>query len=239
MNNEAIELQPPSAGQVAGRALNLSAVVCRGSIDRGAGDPHAEELLARIRQWLTDFCLVDQQEPWEAETVRAGLGQLQDLQVARATWAVEGLAVLSWALGCSEYPRHDQQVDPFDITDSLGFLADDADQFVSTARLRSVEELHDARELMYAIHCRLRDFIRNKDSKDFTTWVEDRWLDLLRVDRPTLIAAGDLAIGGKAITDAAMDVVQRCEWAVHEQHRASIWLIGEEFPSYWNWGVDT
>jgi hypothetical protein len=92
---------------------------------------------------------------------------------------------------------------------------------------------------MYAVHCRLRDFIRNKGPRDFTTWVEDKWLDLIKINRATLMVAGDLAVGGKAITDAAIDVVRRCEWVVCEQHRASIWLIGEEFPSYWDWGVDT
>jgi hypothetical protein len=239
VTDEEIELRPPTAQQVARRALNLSAVVCRGSIDKGSGDPHAEKLLGRIRDWLGDVHLVNEQEPWEAEIMRAGLGQLQDRQITRATWAVEGLAVLSWALGCYEFPSHDQKVDPFAITDSLGFLAEDADEFISTARVRSAEELHDARELMYAVHCRLRDFLRNKNSKDFKTWVEGKWLDVMKVNRVNLIVAGDLGVGGKAITEAALHDIQNCEWVVCEQHRASIWLVGEEFPSYWDWGVDT
>ena len=141
MADEEIELRPPTAQQSRPACMNLSAVVCRGSIDKGGGDPHAEELLGRIRDWLGDAHLVNEQEPWEAEIMRAGLGQLQDRQITRATWAVEGLAVLSWALGCYEFPSHDQRVDPFAITDSLGFLADDADQFISTARVRRAEEL--------------------------------------------------------------------------------------------------
>ena len=132
VNDDEIELRPPTAEQVARRARNLCAVVCRGSIDKGSGDPHAEELLGRMRNWLKDIPLVEQQEPWEAEIMRADLGQLQDRQVTRATWAVEGLAVLSWALGCSDFPRHDHKVDPFAITDSLGFLSDDADEFISS-----------------------------------------------------------------------------------------------------------
>ena len=239
MSDEEIDLRPPTAQQVAHRALNLSAVVCRGSIDQGSGDPQAEKLLERIRDWLTSLRLVDQQEPWEAEIMRVGLGQLQHWQVAKATWAVEGLAVLSWALGRSKFPRHDQKVNPFATTSSLGFLTSEADEFISTAKLRGAQELLDARELMYAVHCRLRDFLRNKDSKDFTTWIEDTWLDSLKVDRAGLIVHGDLGVSGKPITEAAPDVVQTCEWAVCEQHRASIWLIGEEFPSYWDWAVDT
>ena len=83
---------------------------------------------------------------------------------------------------------------------------------------------------MYAVHCRLRDFLRNKDSKDFTTWVEDKWLDVIKVNRANFIVAGDLGVGGKPITEAALNVVQNCEWAICEQHRASIWLLAKSSP---------
>lgn len=233
MTDEFIELRPPNAQHVARRALILSAIVCRGSIDKGVGDPHAEELPGRIRNWLERAGLVDHLEPAEAEIIRASLGEIGQRQVYWATWAVEGLVVVAWALGCSELPTHDQQVNPFAITDSLDFLSDDAEAFVATARLRSAQEFHDYRELMYAVHCRLRGFLRERDPHDFSTWVEDEWLEMLQLERAHLIVDGDLGIDGKPIAAATREAVQRCEWAICERHRASIWLVGEEYPNYW------
>lgn len=236
MRDEETQFQPPTAPTVARRALALAAVVCRGFIDSGINDPAAEELLGRIRYWLEGVGLSDYLEPWESEIITATLAQLGQQRVSKATWAVEGLAVLAWALGCSEFPRHDQQVDPFAITGSVGFLADTADEFIATACLRSPGELDACRELMYAMHCRIRDFVH---ARDFSAWVEDEWLERLRLSREDLIVDGDLVIGGKPITAASPEDIAKCEWATGERHRASIWLIGEEYPSYWDWTVDT
>jgi|SRR6185312_7435821 len=239
MNEDQIELRPPSAQQVARRALCLCALVCRGYTDNGAGDPHSEQLRERILEWLSRNELQAHLEPWEADLISAELGQSPQDCVYKATWAVEGLSVLAWALGRFDFPAHDQQVDPYAVTDSLYFLADDAKDVIATARLRGGEELVASRELMYAIHCRLRGYLRNKTAGDISHWMEQDWLEALGVDRARLIVDGDLAIGGKPISAVGAENVQKCEWAVCQQHRASIWLVGEEFPSYWGWTVDT
>jgi hypothetical protein len=182
---------------------------------------------------------VEHLEPWEAEIMGLGLGQLTKQQRNQATWAVEGLAVLAWALGCGELPKHDQLVDPFDVTGSVGFLSDEAATFVEDAQLESSEKLRAYREVMYALHCRLRAFIRTPGPHDISHWFEDEWLADLDIDRASLYADIDLRIDGKAISNVPIEQVQRCEAATCERHRASIWLIGSEYPSYWGWGVDT
>jgi hypothetical protein len=239
MSDDELWLEPPDAQQVARRALILSAVVCRGSIDGGAGDEHAEKLPGRIKPWLEGAALTDHLEPWEGRIMRAALGQLPSQCISDATWAVEGLAVLAWALGRSELPEHDASVDPFAVTDAVGFLADDASDFIATAELRSPDELNDYRELMYAIHCRLRGFLRREEANDFSAWVEQAWLDRLRLARGHLIVDHDLSISGKPIAAAAPGDVRRCERVINERHRTSIWLVGEEHPFYWDWSVDT
>ena len=130
-------------------------------------------------------------------------------------------------------------MDPFAVTDSLKFLSDDVGDLLANARLRTPGELHACRELMHAVHCRLRDFLRNGEPKDFSTWLDDDWLTTLGLSGRGLIADGDLGIEGKPLATVPSESVKRCEWATRERHRASIWLIGEEHPSYWDWGVDT
>lgn len=239
MNEEDVKLQPPTAEQVARRALILSAVVCRSSIDGGAGDPDAEALPPRIREWLKQGRLVDHLEPWESKLLESPLGELPQQQVFRATWAVEGLAVLGWALHRLEFPSHDELVDPFVTAEAVGLFNKDAEGIVSAAQLRSAEESSAARELMYAVHCRIRSCLRQRTMVDFRAWIEPAWVDALKLDPTRLIVAGDLGFGGQPISAIGTDALQKREWAVQEHHRASIWLVGEESPTYWGWGVDT
>jgi hypothetical protein len=229
---------PVGATRVARRSLILAAVVCRGSIDAGAGQPEAESLHNRIPEWLTELDLWDEVEPSEEKILHTPLGGLAANDVIRATWYAEGLAVLAWALNRLELPRHDEKVDPYAVTDSLWFLSEDAAEVISTARLRSPIELEACRELLYAIHCRLRDFARNRGRKNFTSWVEKTWMATLGLDAAHLIVHDDLAIDDKVISEVENNRLQECEWVTCERHRAIIWLLGG-YPIYSQTPVDT
>jgi hypothetical protein len=236
-DSSAVE-RPVAATRLARRSLVLAAVVCRGSIDSGAGQPEAESLHKRIVDWLTDLNLWDEAEPCEERILRAALGKLDAKEVIWSTWHAEGLAVLAWALNRLELPRHDEKVDPYTVTDSLWFLSEDAAELISTAKLPSPPEREACRELLYAIHCRLRDFTRNKDRENFTSWVEKAWITTLGLDPAQLIVQGDLAIDGKSITEVEESRLQECECVTCERHRAIIWLCGE-YPIYSQTPVDT
>ncbi len=234
----ALELPTVNATQVARRSLVLAAVVCRGDIDSGADQPEAESLHRRVLEWLTKWNLWNEITPSEEKMLRTPLGTLEAEDVVRATWYVEGLAILAWTLNYFEYPKHDKKVDPYAVTDALGFLSEYADDVITTAELRSPAELEASRELLYAIHARLRDFARNRKPMDFTRWVEKTWLDRLRLDASQLIVHNDLAIDGKTISEVEEDRLQECEWITRERHRAIIWLV-EAYPSYSQTPVDT
>jgi len=178
---------------VARRSLILSGLICRGSIDDGAGQADAEELRSRILEWLTASGLWEEAEPYERSLLHAPLGSLCPKDVFRTTWYTEGLAILAWALNRLELPRHDKKVDPYVVTDALGFLNEDAAGIIRQPELRRRAELEACREMYYAIHSRLRDFNRNKEHKDFTKWIEQSWLATLNVDREHLITDSDLA----------------------------------------------
>ena len=152
---------------MARRSLVLAAVVCRGSIDNHTDQSEAEALRTRVLEWLTWLALWDAVEPGEEKILRTPIGQLEQKDVIRATWYVEGLTVLAWALNRYEFPRHDRKVVPHEVAEAVYFLCEDAEELIHTARLRSRDKRKVCRELLYAIHARLRDFLRNGGSKDF------------------------------------------------------------------------
>ncbi|MGD9644687.1 MAG: DUF4272 domain-containing protein [Pirellulales bacterium] len=227
-----------SPQDVARRALCLAATVCRGSIDHGAGHPDAEDLVDRIDAWIRSLGIDTALESFEVRLLATPLGELPERDRIAATWSVEGLAILAWALGIDELPKHDTKVDPFAVTDSLYFLGSDATRVITDATLRSQQELSAYRELAYAMHCRLRAELRERQTTDFTNWIDPNDLELLVTKPSDLIIDQDLAIGDVSTHQAGRDQVEQCEWITTPRHRAIIWLVEGE-PTYWDTPVDT
>lgn len=232
MTNPAVEVgipqpKPPDLEQVLHRAFAMSGLVCRGSIENGAGHPDAELLHKRILDWLGDIGLTDQLTPSEFAIVKTPLGRLTEPQVVEATWAVEGLAMLGWGVMLSAFPKHDEKVDPYAVTEAVGFLSDDPKDIIDSAKHRSPAELTACRELLYAIHSRVRDYLRNQQAQTFAGWIDRWWLEALVVAFDYLIVDNDLAIDRKPITQVGLERVLTCEWIIRERHRAIRWLTGE------------
>ena len=232
------EWVPLTATRVARRSLVLSAVVCRASIESGVTDPEAQSLHGHIIDWLTRLSLWDEVEPGEETMLRAPLGLLASSDMIQASWYVEGLAVLAWALKYLEFPVYGEQVDAHTVTDALWFLNESAVDIITSAELRSPAELEACREFFYAIHSRLRDHVRNDVPRDFTRWVEEEWLKLLGIDAGALFAHSDLGIDGKSFSETDNERLQEVMAITLERHRAIIWLF-EGYASYSETPVDT
>lgn len=229
---------PPDAERVARRAMVLSAVVCRSNSDHDPANPDAIDLWERLKRWVERLGLDGEMEPAERDMLYAPLGSLDEKRRIRATWDVEGLAILAWALGRFPFPAHDEQVDAYELTDSLALLSDDAFDILQSPELRSADELDACRELLYAIHCRLREFLREGAARGISHWIEPDWLRLVGIESP-LGPQQDLRIGDVEIGQAEEDKVRQCEWAICERHRAIVWLVGEEGPVYSQVPADT
>jgi hypothetical protein len=229
---------PPTPTQVARRSLTLSAVACRGFLELKADSAESAAVTGQITDWLTQLDLHGAIEPQEAAILRYPLGRLERQAAVNSSWVIEGLAVLAWALGRYHFPKHDEQVDPYAVTDALDFLGDEAANLLRLPELRTAPELQACRELLYDVHCRLRGYLREASRKDITAWIDKEWLDLLHLDADRLIMDGDLAVAGKPIFRADKQSVQACEHIIRERHRAAIWLIGE-YPLYSELPVDT
>src|SRR5690349_17089946 len=142
-----IELNPPPARRVAHRALVLAAVAFRGFLEDGVGDPRAEKFRADIWNWLVRLKVDREFEPAERQVFHSPLGSLTPQERANATWRSEGLAILAWALQLCELPQHDQQVNPKELADKLGWLDDNAEKLIGSLSLRSAGEIRTCAKL--------------------------------------------------------------------------------------------
>ncbi len=229
---------PPEPQRVARRALVLSAIVCRANSDYDPANPDAIDLWNRLKAWIESLDVVSEIELAEKEMLYALLGCLDNNKRMRATWHAEGLSILAWALGRFPFPPHAQKVDPYELTDNLMFLDEEAGAVIRDAELRPRAELDACRELLYAIHRRLREFQRKREARSIAHWIEPTWLETLKIESP-LGSTGDLRVGDVEIAAASEAEVKQYEWAVYERHRAAIWLVGEAGPLYSHVPVDT
>jgi hypothetical protein len=125
--------------------MALSAVVCRSFSDHDPANPDAQNLWQRLQEWVHDQDLDCELESREQTMVHAPLGSLKKADCIRATWRVEGLAILAWSLRLFPLPAHDSQINPYEVTDSLAFLNRQAADIVLSAAMRSDQEINACR----------------------------------------------------------------------------------------------
>lgn len=219
------DLQPPSALRVARRALVLCAVVCRASLEQEPSEERAEELQERLVAWLEANDLDGELEEHERELIEAPVGSLPRQRAIDASWRSEGLAVLGWALGGYELPPHDEQADPQEIAQALGFLEDDPACGLDDPRLRDDEELERLARRLMCLHWRLREFTSRPGSIDLAKTAGLAFTAAIDLGGVPMLE-GDLALRGAPIAACEPDVVTECASIAFERHQAINWLAG-------------
>ena len=228
--------RPPAALDVARRALILSAVVCRASIESYRDEEYKRQTLQDIHEWFDELKLWPHLEPNEEEILRTPLGEMSQRSQIKGTWIAEGLAILSWALQRGEFPPYDGKVDPIAVTNALDFLHPDAEKLLESPALREAIELEAAREWFYDLHCTLRGFLfHNGDGG--ADWI-DHYLAVLELDQKAIRHERSLRFAGRPLREAERARLHEWEWIITERHRASIWLQGE-CPLFSHVSVDT
>jgi hypothetical protein len=190
------------------------------------GEPATEERRKRLLEWVEAAGLGDELEPDEWALLQRPAGALPRQDTLDATWRVEGLVVLAWALNLVEMPEHDHLVEVCPLFKALSFLdAQGARTLQATARLRPATQLCDMQTRLQAIHWRLRDFTIRPAEMDFVAFAEDAWFGPFDVSGFPLID-GDLAVRGQPISKAPRDALGPIHSAARERHLASNWLRG-------------
>lgn len=232
------EQTSPSARRAAQRALILAALTCRGSLEQGPEDPQALDVHQQLCDWIQEIDLAGELAEPERKVIEAELGTLSPQTAIECGWRAEGLAVLAWALQFEDFPPHDEKVDPFEVAGSVGLLSEDAADFLAEAELCSSEALAACRETLYAVHCRLREFLRTSEPSDIRDSFEPKWFEQLDIE-PVFGPQGDLRLGPGELSDADSEAVSQAEWLTCERHRAVIWLVEDQDLPYAQVPVDT
>lgn len=217
--------EPPTPERVARRALALTAVTARALLEQ---DDPSEPWVAEFHQdtlaWVNEIGIADELEPDEWKVLQRPPGTLDQRAQIDATWRLEGLAVLAWALHRFELPEYDELVDPRALTRSLGFSdAELARDLLTAPNCRSAAEIETLRKQLLALHWRLRDFRLRPGSMDFRAFSKKCWFGSFDIS-PFRLMGDDLAIGDYAIVDAPEDLFDAALSAASERHLAINWL---------------
>lgn len=134
------------AAEVAKRCLVLYAVVAAGH----------REPRRKLARWLQKVGLWEAVSPAEAELLQAEA--MTERQEIVATWRVEALFTLLWALGkVATLPPPVELCDVQLVRRVLPPLFSSAASFIMAARLRGADEILQASEEIYDIHWAVRD----------------------------------------------------------------------------------
>lgn len=220
--------RPPTPRRVARRACALAAVASRALLEQeDPADPGVEETRGRILNWVKESNLGDELEPDERKLLQSPLGRPPRGDVVGATWRLEGLGVLAWALGQAELPPYDGLVEPGVLLRAVHILdANGAIGMIESASLRPAAELRRLRERMFAVHWRVTDFRLKRAAMNFEEFARIAWFGPLDLDGLRLVD-GDLAVGAHPIAAARADAVSTVSSAALERHLAINWLVGD------------
>ncbi len=222
------EPQPPTPERVVRRAQALTAVSVRALLEQDdSADPGVEEFREAILNWIDAVGIGEELEPDEWEIVQRPVGRLEEQQQINATWRLEGLAVLAWALGRFELPPPDELVIPSDLAAAIGFLDEDASrELLANPTLRSSDELDWQAGRLLGLHWRLRDFTLRPEAMDFRAFARECWFGSFDLTGIPLID-NDLALGGVPLTAADPETFSKAYSAARERHLAINWLHGQ------------
>jgi hypothetical protein len=235
---EEIELEPPNPRRVAARALVLAAIGARGLFEK---DGHPEEFETdrkEILSWIEAIGISDELEADEWEILQRPIGSLERQTWSDATWRIEGLAVLVWALRRAQLPPYDRQVPPRDLFSAIGYWDKYAGRkLLDSARLRTNEELQEFQTFALAVHWRLTQFSLDGIGMDFKRFSREGWMAPFDL-KPFRLIEGDLALGDYPVSKTPKELFKSARSCAYERHLAINWLLGYS-PIYSETRTDT
>jgi hypothetical protein len=218
---------PPTPQRVAARSMVLAAVACRGAIEKGNGDPDAEEIHRKIMPWLESIGAAGELEPRESSLITTPLGLLDQKAQINASWQAEGMAVLAWALHCAPLPPVHAKCDPAGTANAMGFLGDMKDTPMYGPMLRDEDEIGKWADTYMTLHWRLRLIDSNPGPMDYVACIEKATWYPHRLDQLDLVD-NDVAINGVRVDRLDYNTYRQTLSITQERHQAFNWLLGFE-----------
>ena len=145
------EAPPPTAMEVAQRALALGALLRRGELERklSAGEVVRSEVtrsVQTLKKWLDEKMLLESLTPFEADLLDARTGDWTAEDRELVDGSAEALAALMWALGKLKAPSVEEPAPTAALVKALP-ITQDPKAFVDRATIKDHEEISRASEL--------------------------------------------------------------------------------------------
>jgi hypothetical protein len=214
------------AGSVYSMALGQCYLACRAMID-GDPDPSAQELAGQILPLTRETGIYQAYEPAELRLLNAPWGTLPRRDRVALSWAVEGVAVMAWALGKAPLPPFDTRCEGAPVGSALGLFQHESPEVVHAATLRDRSEI-EMHALTYEIlSWRLQQFLACRQRIDFASRLKSSNSPLAIVGAVALLE-GDLAVDGAPLLEVSEERLSEVSTIVRERHKAFRWLLGHE-----------
>lgn len=242
----------PDTQKVAKRALCLYALIMRGNFEQVVQGSKSmnlsaeaekavisshEELVSKFDKWLSKERLAEHQSKTEKRLFATSLGKWENQALIDASWRVQSLAVLLWALSIIDrIPSYDEEVGEKLVIDHIG-IKKGAQDFMDRVSLRDKGYIEEAREVAELWHWRARTTQLIRDGsltpeQDVGGGLSLKEVIRLAADKGHEAGAlpapidGDFPAFGKAYKDLTDEEYVLAMSIAMERHYALNWLCG-------------
>jgi Domain of unknown function (DUF4272) len=215
------------AGSVYSMALGQCYLACRAMID-GDPDPGALEMAGKILPLTRESGIYESYQPAERRLLHAPWGSLPRRERLALSWAVEGVAVLAWALGKAPLPPFDTRCEGAPVGSSLGLFQHESPQVIRAATLRDPAEIETRAHTYEALSWRLARFLESRHRIDFASRLPNYNSPHLLAGGFTLLEDGDLSVDGAPLVEISEERLGEICTIVRQRHKAFRWLLGYE-----------
>jgi hypothetical protein len=194
----------------------------------GDPDPDAQEMAGKILPLARQTGIYESYEPAELRLLHAPWGSLPRRERLALSWAVEGVAVLAWALGKAPLPPFDTRCEGAPVGSALGLFQHESPETIRAATLRDPAEI-EMRALTYeALSWRLARFLDTRQRIDFASRLPNYSSPHLISCGFILLDDGDLAVDGAPLVEISEERLCEICTIVRQRHKAFRWLLGYE-----------
>ena len=207
-------------------ALFLAYMAYKGMVD-GTDHPKAAEMVNRIptifqQDWMDGLTL----DAAEKRFVNAPFGTLKPYQRAEASWLIEGMAALAWALRLAELPPFYSMSKGAAVSKALGIFQADAGDRIEQATLRKPGEIIMGAHTYGAVMWRLNEYLKDQKPVEFAKKLTNTDGHLV-VDGLEFLD-GDLAVEGRPLDKVPEEKLSQVGAIVFQRNRQFRWLLGFE-----------
>lgn len=243
--DDTLEINLRAPRDAALRLLIEIGIVNRAGLESAAksDDAKAEEDRFDLYAWLVDAGAEPLMSHYEQEVFKEKVGEIVDEDVRELSFSLETAGLLAWALGLAEADAGTPiRVNGGALLAALPGPGDAVGAFLNDAKLRSLEEIAEAREIAEVWCWRIDAGI----DRDMMSPAEKRELDeTVLVTADEAMSAGylhetidgDFALNGKKVGDLDEETQDELWWITKRNAKTLNWLCGygdswEDAPTF-------